>query len=422
MASDDLDIPQISVVGVQDDSASGPSIDTSPVSSPDNSSFPPSPLGHASSPAEAHGFLSLPTPILRNTRNSLDIPSSPASHTSDASSLQPPPSPTLSAISSGSIRWATSTVLRENNPEEHDGMSSLGLLAPPPQGHRRKSSTGTISSIGSSFTDRDVDDSSGLGLSLIRSGHSDAPSTLPSPTNTHVDPGSDISRPSSPSGFFKKAVQRVRHPSPSPSGDTDMGSDTTRHDNAQRGDNSDVNRKGTELARPAVLDLKQEADLNVEPFGFKPLQLAGLVDPKSLENLESLGGVEGLLRGLGVNRHRGLNSKLTPPSQPVSPDPGNINAVTPFGVELSPPKPNIMITSPAGVPEGLQSSASLGGASSVGRPASSAYEATIEDRQRIYGENVLPQRPGKSLLRLMWLALQDKVIVRQTMLHLFPCI
>jgi hypothetical protein len=68
-------------------------------------------------------------------------------------------------------------------------------------------------------------------------------------------------------------VQRIHHPLPSPSGNTDMGSDTTRNDNVQRGDNSDVKRKGAKLARPAVLDLKQEADLNVEPFAFKPLQL-----------------------------------------------------------------------------------------------------------------------------------------------------
>jgi len=192
-----------------------------------------------------------------------------------------------------------------------------------------------------------------------------------------------------------------------------MGSDTTRNDSVQKGDNADVKRKGAELARPALLDLKQEADLNVEPFAFKPLQLAGLVDPKSLESLESLGGIEGLIRGLGTNRLRGLSTKLAPPSQLGSPDPGTINAVTPIGVEMTPPKPDIMITSPAGVPEELQSTASLAG---VGRPASlkfsvGAHEATIGDRQRIYGHNILPQRPSKSLLSLMWLALQDKVIV-----------
>jgi len=63
----------------------------------------------------------------------------------------------------------------------------------------------------------------------------------------------------------------------------------------------------------------------------------------------------------------------------------------------------------------------------MGRPASlkfsaGAYEATIKDRQRIYGQNILPQRPSKSLLLLMCLALQDKVIVSPKIPHPFPWI
>jgi Ca2+-transporting ATPase len=41
-----------------------------------------------------------------------------------------------------------------------------------------------------------------------------------------------------------------------------------------------------------------------------------------------------------------------------------------------------------------------------------ASKATIEDRKRVYGENVLPTRASKSLLQLMWMALKDKVLVR----------
>ena len=258
MASDD-DIPQISVLGVQDDTSES-TRDASPVPSLDNSSFPLSPLGHASSSPDTHGHLFLPTPILRNSRNTRDIPSSSASHTSHASSLQPPPSPTLCAHSSGSIRWANAIVLHDNNPEEHDGLSSSGLLAPPSQGHHRKSSIATVSSIGSSITDHDTEDSAGLGLSPMRSGQSDAPSTHPSPTNTHVDAASNTSRPSPSASLFKRTVRRVSHSSPSPSGDIDVDSVTTRHDSGQRDDNADINRKGAELARLAVLTLKQEAN------------------------------------------------------------------------------------------------------------------------------------------------------------------
>jgi hypothetical protein len=45
--------------------------------------------------------------------------------------------------------------------------------------------------------------------------------------------------------------------------------------------NADAERKGAGIAHPAVLDLKQEADLDVHPFAFKPLQVMCLVDPKT---------------------------------------------------------------------------------------------------------------------------------------------
>jgi Ca2+-transporting ATPase len=152
-----------------------------------------------------------------------------------------------------------------------------------------------------------------------------------------------------------------------------------------------------ELVRPAAADYDiEETDLNVKPFAFKPHQLASLIYPKSLEKLGNLGGVDGLLRGLGTNPCRGV--KITGVS---SRDPEPTHPVTPLPLEVH--------ISLAGIPERLRSTASLGGGSGVDRPTSlefsaSAYEATIEDRQRVYGQNILPQRPSKSLLRLMWLA------------------
>ena len=409
MASDDLDIPQIAVVGVPDDSNPSSSALALPSPSLDSSRLPALP-----SPADFHGFLSPPTPILRSARNSLDFGS--PSHTSDNSSLPPPPSPTLTSRSSGSIRWANSTALRDNNPEEHDGSSSL-YLAPPSHGHRRKGSVGTVSSIASSSTERDVEDNSSFRLSPLPSAHSDVTSTLPSPTHTHVDVISDAgSRPSSVTSFFRRSVHRVRRPSPSPS---DTGSDITRHD-GQKGDNSDVKRKETQLARPAVLDLKQEADLDVHPFSFKPLQLASLVDPKNLETLEGMGGVDALLRGLGTHPTHGLSIETgTPPTHFASPDPA-IQSFTASHTDDNPSKPDIMITSPAGEPQGLQSVVSLAGSNkslpTAIQSSEGAYKSSIDDRQRIFGHNVLPRRPIKSLLQLMWLALKDKVLVSSNVL------
>ena len=407
MASDDRGIPQITVVGADDSNPSSFSL-ALPTATVDSSHLPPSP-----SATDSHAYLTPITPILRSARNSL-----PWSTPSDNSSLLPPPSPTLSTHSSGSVGWANSTILRDNNPEVRDGLSSL---SPRPHGHRRKGSIETVSSIGSgSTTEHDGDDNSSYGLSPLRSAHSDV-TTIPSPTYTHVDSASDAgSRPSSVASFLKKTAHRVRRPSPSPSRETDTGSETTRND-GQKGD-TDTKRKGAELARPALLDLKQEANLDVHPFAFKPLQLASLVDPKNLETLESMGGVNALLRGLGTHPTQGLGTGSGPPlTHLASPDATLRSFTVSHATDKEPPKPDIMVTSPAGEPEGLQSTASLGdGVPTEFQSSEEAYRASIEDRRRIFGRNVLPRRPTKSLLQLMWLALKDKVLVSSNWSHLHP--
>lgn len=148
MASRDLDIPEITVVDVQDDINSTPLV---------NSSFPTSgpPIRHQSSPSDTYDFLPPSTLRLTNRRTS-----SPTSRTSDGSSSHPPPSPTQSTRSHS----PGSTVFRlyNNNLEEHDGLSSSGQLAPPTRGHFPMGRTVAVSSIG---TDRDINGSLSLGLS-----------------------------------------------------------------------------------------------------------------------------------------------------------------------------------------------------------------------------------------------------------------
>ncbi|WWD17545.1 calcium-translocating P-type ATPase, PMCA-type [Kwoniella shandongensis] len=106
------------------------------------------------------------------------------------------------------------------------------------------------------------------------------------------------------------------------------------------------------------------------PFHEKPSRLAMLVDPKSLEDLEKIGGIKGLLDGLGVQGNKGL-----------------------------------MITD----------SHADGGAprSSADMPAGNGpqWKANLEERRRVYGKNDLPQRKSKSLLLLMWIAFKDKVLI-----------
>lgn len=121
---------------------------------------------------------------------------------------------------------------------------------------------------------------------------------------------------------------------------------------------------------------------------FKPFHLASLVDPKSLDTLTDMGGVTGLLDGLGTHRTRGLGGGASE------------------GHRIEGDMPGIVVTDPkgdagVGVPEVTKDP--LDGA---------AHTAGLEERRRVYGENVLPTRASKSLLALMWLALKDKVLVR----------
>jgi len=82
-----------------------------------------------------------------------------------------------------------------------------------------------------------------------------------------------------------------------------------------------------------------------------PSTLYHLIDPKSVDHLSSLGGASGLLEGLHTNPATGL------------------------------------------------------------RESNAASGTSIDERRKIYGQNRLPERKGKTLLQLMWIAYQDKVLL-----------
>ena len=107
--------------------------------------------------------------------------------------------------------------------------------------------------------------------------------------------------------------------------------------------------------------LVQDESVNPHPFKFTPAKLTSLFATKNLKALEDLGGIEGLLEGLGTHPSRGL-----------------------------------MLLDHDG-----------DRSSNVDR-----YLASIIERQRVFGVNVLPQPPSKSLLALISLALKDKLLVR----------
>jgi len=336
------EIPSI----VTEDLSSTPAIHVGEHDDSISPALPTTSTGHSRKPSDP----TLLSPgILKPGRRSIDTPA-------DEDDLKGiPPSPTLSTQSS--VHFKTSTALRENKPG--DGSTSLTLLSPKDnsRSHSRRPSNATTAS-----TDEGTVADHSPGLSHLYAATSDvttvrsAVGTLNSPTPTQVGSVSDIGDSDKRKQKQKKSRRKVKgnaERTPEEGGDDDEDED--------------------DEGKPIELDLTQDENIDPTPFGFKPYHLASLVDPKNLETLETMGGIEGLLAGLGVDPTNGLSigGKRTE----------------------SEDAPAVTDTPP------------------TGEKGVTAFTSSVEDRQRVYGPNTLPVRKSKSLLQLMWLALKDKVLV-----------
>lgn len=126
-------------------------------------------------------------------------------------------------------------------------------------------------------------------------------------------------------------------------------------------------------------DVGTEADFEVKdnPFAFTPGQLSKMLNPRSLPAFFALGGLDGLERGLRTDRKAGLSVDETVLHHQVSFEEATANTNRPVA------------TSKVGTSEG------------------GAYQ----DRRRVFSDNRLPEKKPKSLLELMWLTYNDKVLI-----------
>jgi len=128
------------------------------------------------------------------------------------------------------------------------------------------------------------------------------------------------------------------------------------------------------------------------PFAFSPGMLGKMFDPKSLAAFWSLGGLAGIEKGLQSNRHTGLSVDETSVSTTVS-----------FADA----------TARAGFGKALTEGAAPGSPDSHVAPAAGHDSASdsFSSRKRVFGDNRLPEKKGKSLLQLMWITYNDKVLI-----------
>lgn len=140
-------------------------------------------------------------------------------------------------------------------------------------------------------------------------------------------------------------------------------------------------------------DQGKEADFVVEdnPFAYSPGQLGKMFNPKSLSAFYQLGGLAGLEKGLRTNRNTGL-----------SPDEKHLDGKISFE-EATNRTPSKLAN------EGLESPQTPVTRSDTHHKHGS--DEQFVDRKRVFGDNRIPEKKGKSFLQLVWITYNDKVLI-----------
>lgn len=118
-----------------------------------------------------------------------------------------------------------------------------------------------------------------------------------------------------------------------------------------------------------------------------------MLNPKSLKAFHALGGLHGITKGLRTDAKSGLSVDETKLSGAVTFEEATGSQLPTSSTESS---PEIQPARPA---QPQRSNTHKGDGEA------------FADRKRVYGRNTLPERKSKSFLQLVWIALQDKVLI-----------
>ncbi|KAI1325968.1 putative calcium P-type ATPase [Xylariaceae sp. FL0255] len=154
-------------------------------------------------------------------------------------------------------------------------------------------------------------------------------------------------------------------------------------------DNSHITND-SEALKP---DTGQEDIFNVadNPFAFSPGQLAKMFNPKSLSAFYALGGLTGIEKGLHSNRETGLSIDEVHVVKNISfAEATNRESSKLVNEGVASPDTPVTHTT-------TQTKHSVDGA--------------FTDRKRVFKDNRLPEKKGKSFLQLVWITYNDKVLI-----------
>ncbi|KAI9844319.1 MAG: plasma membrane calcium [Thelocarpon superellum] len=129
------------------------------------------------------------------------------------------------------------------------------------------------------------------------------------------------------------------------------------------------------------------------PFAFSPGQLNKMLNPKSLAAYKALGGLSGLARGLRTDLSAGL-----------SVDEAELSGTVTFEEAVLPTAASSKAEYIAPVSHGAAAAAAAG-----------AFKSSqFLSRFRVFRDNRLPEKKGTSILALMWMAYNDKILILLT--------
>jgi Ca2+-transporting ATPase len=140
-------------------------------------------------------------------------------------------------------------------------------------------------------------------------------------------------------------------------------------------------------------DQGKEAEFEVEnnPFAFSPGMMGKMFDPKSLSAFWKLGGLAGIEKGLRSNRTTGLSTDEASLSGSVS-----FEDATGRSSEKA-------------LTEGVTHASPE--AHAADHPKHDSAADAFSSRKRVFHDNRLPAKKGKTLLQLMWITYNDKVLL-----------
>ncbi|KAI1872412.1 uncharacterized protein JN550_004131, partial [Neoarthrinium moseri] len=175
-------------------------------------------------------------------------------------------------------------------------------------------------------------------------------------------------------------------------GDTTvLGTTSWQGDKSEKGGHDDHDKimNDPDALKP---DAGREADFQVEnnPFAFNPGQLTKMFNPKSLAAYYAMGGLKGIEKGLRSNRDTGLSIDEKHIDKTITFEEATSKSSKLANEGVETPQTPVARRNTAGTSHGDES---------------------FSDRKRVFKDNRIPEKKGKSFLQLLWITYNDKVLI-----------